>query len=201
MDRKKPTRKTRLRAWSIVLALPLAGWWCALHLNLDWTRSPGDVVDNYGVAIHYNGAIVHEDGRNLSPGGYNLGLRWQCVEFVKRSYFEHYGHRMPEARGNAREFFDEGVPNGTVNPARGLLQFRNDGSALPNVDDIVVFGGWLANPYGHVAIVSRVDSDGIETVQQNPGPFRASQERISIDMAGGHPSLTGHRLLGWLRRP
>jgi hypothetical protein len=197
----KLSRRIRFYRWLSPLAL-LAAWWIATHVNFNWMHEPGDIVDSYnGVAIRYNGAIAHDDGRNLAPDGYNLGLRWQCVEFVKRYYYEHLGHRMPEPRGNARDFFDEGVADGAVNPAHGLVQFRNNGSSLPQVDDIVVFGGWLGNPYGHVAIVSRVGPGGIEIVQQNPGPLGVSREWIAIGMVEGKPRLAARRLLGWLHLP
>lgn len=47
----------------------------------------GDVVDSFqGVHIYYNGFVNHVESRNLTPDGYNLGLKYQCVEFVKRYY-------------------------------------------------------------------------------------------------------------------
>jgi hypothetical protein len=194
--------KTRRRKWLALATTLFIAWWVGTQVNLNGAHHPGEVIDRFnGVAVYYNGAIDHDAGRNLAPDGYNLGLRWQCVEFVKRYYYEHYGHRMPEARGNAREFFDAGIRNGAMNPARGLLQFRNDGSALPQVGDIVVFDGWLANPYGHVAIVSQVDHEGMEVVQQNPGPFGVSRERFAVGMVDGQPRLAARRLLGWLRLP
>ncbi|WP_413044376.1 hypothetical protein [Pseudomonas sp. YJ42] len=62
-------------------------------------------------------------GRNLTQDGYNLGLRYQCVEFVKRYYFERHGHRMPDSYGHAKDFFDPQVGDGALNARRGLLQF------------------------------------------------------------------------------
>ncbi|SUD83261.1 Uncharacterised protein [Stutzerimonas stutzeri] len=54
-------------------------------------------------------------GGNLSKDGYNLGLRYQCVEFVKRYYFERHGHRMPDTYGHAKSFFDPSLGDGALN--------------------------------------------------------------------------------------
>lgn len=201
MPPSKITRKTAKAAIASLLSLFIL-YESGTHLNPNWHHTPGDVIDSYnGIPVHYNGGIAHEDGRNMSADGYNLGLRWQCVEFVKRYYFEHYRHRMPETRGNARDFFDKDIASGALNPARGLLQFGNDGATFPQVGDIVIFDGWILNPYGHVAIVTRIDSKEIEIVQQNPGPFGASREHFAIDMEDGKAHVAARRLLGWLRHP
>lgn len=48
--------------------------------------------------------------------GYNVGLRYQCVEFVKRYYsLEHYAHRMPNSYGHAKDLFDPRVEDGAMN--------------------------------------------------------------------------------------
>lgn len=43
---------------------------------------PGCVIPS--VAIYFNGGVNMSQGRNLTIDGYNLGIRYQCVEFVKR---------------------------------------------------------------------------------------------------------------------
>ncbi|MCY1379837.1 CHAP domain protein [compost metagenome] len=108
---------------------------------------------------------------------------------------------MPEARGHAKAFFDAAVADGALNAARNLVQHRNGGASAPAVGDIVVFAPWLFNPYGHVAIVSRVDADAVEIVQQNPGPFGTSRERLPLVLAEGRTQLGTERVLGWLRLP
>ncbi len=168
-----------------------AGYWGGTRLNLNPARRPGEQIDTFNnVAVYYNGGVNHSAGRNLSADGYNLGIRYQCVEFVKRYYFERFSHRMPDSYGHARDFFDPVVPDGALNPRRGLMQYRRDGAGAPQVEDLLVLGPSLFNPYGHVAIVTGLRDGGIEVIQQNPGPFGASREVISRDNA---------RLLGWLR--
>lgn len=197
-----PWRKTLLSAAALLTAMALAGYWAATHLNLNPSRAVGQIIDKqHDVAVYYNGGVQHVDGRNLTADGYNLGLRYQCVEFVKRYYYQRFGHKMPNDKGHARDFFQPRLASGELNRERGLLQFRNDGGSLPQADDLVVFAPWLFNRYGHVAIVSETGPDFVEIVQQNPGPFGASRERMPLKRVNG-ALLVGHpRLLGWLRRP
>lgn len=53
----------------------------------------GKVDSLHGVYVYYNGAVGNVKDRNLAPDGYNLGLRYQCVEFVKRYYYEYLDHK------------------------------------------------------------------------------------------------------------
>lgn len=175
--------------------------WLLTHVNLNPNRNVGDVVDQLdGVAVHYNGAVNHSSGRNLSADGYNLGISYQCVEFVKRYYFERFHHRMPDTMGHAKDFFDRRIGDGELNPARNLVQYKNGGSTPPRVGDIVVFDRWLFNPYGHVAIIAEASHDAIEIIQQNPGPFSPSRERFKLQAENGRWSIARSGILGWLRR-
>lgn len=179
--------------------LGAAGYWAATHLNLDPGRDVGAVVDEFnGVKVYYNGGVNNSEGRNLSRDGYNLGIKYQCVEFVKRYYFERFGHRMPDAFGNAKDFFDANTAQGALNPKRSLVQYRNADSEKPQVDDLIVFPPTLFNPYGHVAIVAGVTGREVEIVQQNPGPFSGSRARFAMEAVDGRWTVAGSAL-GWLR--
>lgn len=196
-------RVFRLGLWVLLaLAVPVFAYTVLTRLDLDPRYEHGDVVDRFnGVAVYYNGGVNQVSGRHRAPDGYNLGLSWQCVEFVKRYYYERFGHRMPETRGHARSFFAPDLPDGALNPARGLLQFRNGGGTLPQADDILVFGPGLFNPYGHVAIAVSLNAQGLTLVQQNPGPWAASRETLPLELGAGVRRVGEARLLGWLRRP
>ena len=92
----------------------------------------GEVVDRFhGVAVYYNGRISNTAGRNVAKDGYNLGLKYQCVEFVKRYYYEYLHHKMPETYGNAKDFYDKTVADGGINKSRDLLQFTNGSKTQP----------------------------------------------------------------------
>lgn len=198
-------RKQALRVF--VFCLGIVGivllWKAATLLNWNPRYAVGEELDSHnGVAVYYNGGVGHTAGRNLAPDGYNIGIRWQCVEFVKRYYYEHLGHRMPDSYGHAKHFFDPAIPDGAMNSKRDLLQFSNPSPSRPLPDDLVVFAPTLLNRYGHVAIVSEVTENDIEIVQQNPGPFGSSRERIElVRHQDGIWEIGGSkRIHGWLRK-
>ncbi len=151
-----------------------------------------------GVSIFYNGDSSVASGRNLTSDGYNLGLKYQCVEFVKRYYFERLGHRMTDAWGHAKDFYDPSVVDGGWNETRGLLQFKNGGTSLPKPDDLIIFGPSETNSYGHVAIVSMVNAEEIEIAQQNSGVHGKPRVTINLKQEGGR-GVDHPRILGWLR--
>ena len=104
-----------------------------------------------------------ETGRNVVEG-YNLGIKGQCVEFVKRFYYERYNHKMPNTYGDAKDFFDKKLVEG-YNRERDLYQFTEINKIKRN--DIIVFDSTYINPYGHIAIVEKVEGDYIYIYQQN----------------------------------
>jgi surface antigen len=195
-----------MRAWTkiVIVGGVLSAAYCTYlgvtRINLNPSRNVGEIVDSLdGVAVYFNGGVGHISGRNLTADGYNLGIKYQCVEFVKRYYFQHFNHRMPETHGNAVDFFDPNIGDGEVNKARSLVQFRNGSRSAPRAGDILVFNRWILNPYGHVAIVVRVDDKEIEIIQQNGGPFSSPREKLGLRFEGGYWSIASARVLGWLR--
>jgi surface antigen len=160
----------------------------------------GDVLDSLnGVYVYYNGPIDHVGERNTSKDGYNIGLKYQCVEFIKRYYYQHLKHKMPDSYGNAKDFFDPKVKDGKENTQRGLIQFENPSRSKPMPDDILILAASATNEYGHVAIVSKVDKEELEIIQQNPGPTSPSRATFSIIRVGKRYMVGSMRVLGWLR--
>ena len=160
----------------------------------------GQALDSLnGVKVYYNGGVGHTGKRNVAPDGYNIGLTWQCVEFVKRYYYEFYHHKMPDSYGNAKDFFDHSLKDGQLSKKRDLVQYSNPSKQKPCIGDLVIFDGSAGNPYGHVAIISRVTSQTIEIIQQNPGPFASSRINFLLDSTGTGYRIDESRLLGWLR--
>lgn len=159
---------------------------------------PGTPLDSLnGVVVYHNGSMSNVSGRNVVDG-YNVGLRYQCVEFVKRYYLEHYGHRMPNSYGHAKDFFDASVKDGVLSADRGLLQFTNPSASKPAVGDLLILDGWGGNAFGHVAIVSAVEDRELEVVQQNTGSTRGNYDLAFVD---GKWRVESDRVLGWLRMP
>lgn len=168
--------------------------------NPSTTHQVGDVLDSLnGVLVYYNGGVGHVGKRNTSEDGYNIGLSYQCVEFVKRYYYQYYHHQMPDSYGNAKDFFDSSVLDGTLNKKRNLIQNTNPSRYKPLVGDLVVFDGHTGNRYGHVAIISNVFVNEVEIIQQNSGPFAASRILLPLDSTSNGFTIHQKRLLGWLR--
>lgn len=164
------------------------------------TPDVGDAIDSYnGVAIYYNGrSFKKTHGRNLAPDGYNLGLKYQCVEFVKRYYYEYYSHKMPNAGGNARDFFDKKLGDKAYNHKRGLMQYRNVREYAPKVGDLLVYDSYPGNPYGHVTIIAEVGDDYITIVQQNVGT--TTREKLKLVKYLNYYTIADYDVLGWLRK-
>lgn len=166
--------------------------------NTNYKTSVVDAL--HGVKVYDNGRTTNVYGRNTTKDGYNLGLRYQCVEFVKRYYYEYYNHKMPDSYGHAKEFFQHGLPDGRFNTARGLYQFTNKSKSKPEIGDLLIFGATPGNQYGHVAIISQSGSDYIEIIQQNPGKGNPSRVNIPLGQVDGLWNVFGKHILGWLRK-
>jgi hypothetical protein len=122
--------------------------WISKNFNINSKYEVGQQIDSlHGVAVYFNGGVDHVSDRNENPEGYNIGLKYQCVEFVKRYYLEHYHHQMPDSYGHAKAFFSDEVKDGAVNTQRGLTQFRNPSTSQPEVGDLIVFDRTLFNKY------------------------------------------------------
>jgi surface antigen len=192
----------RRTLYLILLLVVVAGSWLLVGDTLPRTfgpaPEPGTALDSLnGVVVYHNGGMSALHGRN-TVDGYNVGLRYQCVEFVKRYYLEHYDHRMPDSYGNAKDFFDPALKDGEMNASRGLLQFTNPSPSSPQAGDLVVFDAWAGNSFGHVAIVSEVKDGEVEVIQQNTGSTRS---RYDLDLIDGRWRMGSRRILGWLRMP
>ncbi|HEY1038692.1 MAG TPA: CHAP domain-containing protein [Bacteroidia bacterium] len=194
----------------ILLALSYSSYRFIKTINPNPNFKVGQKLDSLnGVYVYYNGGVDHVEKRNLTPDGYNLGLKYQCVEFVKRYYYEHYKHKMPDSYGNAKDFFDPSVKDGDLSKRRNLYQSTNPSKRIPVTGDLIVMDGHSGNPYGHVAIVSGVNvvEGSVEIIQQNPGPFAPS--RVSFGLthlaslqgdSSGTWKIESERILGWLSK-
>jgi surface antigen len=169
--------------------------------NVKTNSKVGKVIDNFnGVNIYYNGRVKNVLGRNVTSDGYNLGLKYQCVEFVKRYYYEYYNHKMPDSYGHAKDFFEYGLADGGYSKKRDLFQYRNGSEIKPRVGDILIFGAASFNPYGHVAIISKVTSNSVTIAQQNPGIGNKSRQIFSLAENNGGWWIRHDHIKGWLHK-
>ena len=172
-----------------------------LFLDIIDNRPPGigEVIDSYnGINVYYNGNQANVFGRNLTADNYNLGLKYQCVEFVKRYYYINYGHKMPYTYGHAKELFDESLPDRKLNHKRGLYQFVNGSEYRPLPGDIVVFGPNHKNPFGHTGIVTVSVGKKMEIIHQNVG--ESTRELFIVTEIGGRFFVVDPDIKGWMRK-
>jgi surface antigen len=203
-QRSEQTRKMKVKRWTyyliglLVLSLVIFFIFQNFNTNPNPKYTVGQEIDSLnGVSVFYNGGISNVSGRNTTEDGYNLGQKYQCVEFVKRYYYEHLQHKMPDSWGHAKDFFDTTLADGQKNKKRDLTQYTNPSRTKPQPDDLIVFGG---SKYGHVAIVSKVTEGDIEIIQQNPGPFATSRVTFSLSKEDGMWEINNECILGWLRK-
>jgi len=159
----------------------------------------GDSIDAYnGIAVYNNGVDYSKSsGKHYNKdSSFYYGKKWQCVEYIKRYYHDHLLFTMTDGMGHAKDFFDPAVKQGGLNKRRGLLQFKNDDTEKPKVNDILVFGG----KYGHVAIVTNVSGNEVEVIQQNI--YMQPREKFKLAVKNGICSIGDKRKPnGWLRIP
>jgi hypothetical protein len=193
-------KKNKIIILVLTVLFSAAGFWTLFHYPVLNDHKVGDPVDSLdGVIVYYNGRISNDSGRNLTEDNYNLGKKFQCVEFVKRYYYEHFGHKMPDSYGNAKDFYDPELKDGELNKRRDLLQYTNPSSLSPRKGDLLIFDGTSFNSYGHVAIISKVTESDVEIIQQNPGPNAHSRVNFSLIVENGKWKIDNKRILGWLR--
>ncbi len=187
---------------SIIISLLIISAFLLRKPLLFYTYEHGDAIDSLNhVKVFYNGSIKTVKGRNLTEDGYNLGLKYQCVEFVKRYYYEHLNHKMPDSWGHAESFFNPELQDGQHNKKRNLTQYTNPSISKPKPDDLIVMKGSGSNNYGHVAIVSKVFENDIEIIQQNPGAHSPSRKNIDLSLTKeGKWKIENDRISGWLRK-
>lgn len=185
----------------LFLLIAFLALWTFKKFNFNSDYEVGQEIDSLNsVAVFYNGGVDHVSERNTTPDGYNLGLKHQCVEFVKRYYYEYYHHKMPDSYGHAKDFFDSTITDGQLSPKRNLNQYRNPSQSQPKPGDLLIFDGTIYNRFGHVAIISNVTATEIEIIQQNPGPFSSSRATYGLESKDGKWNIQNERILGWLRK-
>ena len=184
-----------------MLILSFIGFWTFKNINFNTKFSVGQQIDSLnGVFVYYNGGVDNVSGRNTTVDGYNLGLKYQCVEFAKRYYYDYLNHKMPDSYGHAKDFLDDSIADGQKNKKRDLTQYVNPSQTKPKDDDLIIFDGTIFNRFGHVAIISTVTDKRIEIIQQNPGPFGKSRETFLLENKNGKWKIKNKRILGWLRK-
>lgn len=118
---------------------------------------------------------------------------------MKRYYYEYYKHKMPNAYGNAIDFFNTTLKDGELNTDRDLIQYTNPSKKKPQIGDLIIMDATWTNEYGHVVIVSGVTDDKVEIIQQNAGNPDHPRDVYDLELNDGLWEIDNSRILGWLR--
>ena len=171
-------------------------------INTNPERKIGQAIDSLnGVVVYYNGGVDEVEGKDISAN-YYLGLKYQCVEFVNRYYYQYYHHKMPNPFGNAVDFYDGDVKDGGLNKKTNLIQFLNPSKENPKQGDILIFNKSPGNKYGHIAIISSVNEHEIEIIQQNCGAYGSARAKFALQVIGDTLYyIKSKKTLGRLRMP
>ncbi len=158
-----------------------------------------------GVEAYSNGSTNYvcpwetdPDCKNYVNGQYT-GIKWQCVEYVRRYYLTVYGINLYlEYSMDAKDFYDKAS-------SMGLDSYPNGGDITPQVGDILVSDG---GDYGHVAIVRSVsyEDEQVCTMQQNwSNDITDTNKCLTLTVSDGKYTVGGfsdnYPILGWLRAP
>lgn len=122
--------------------------------------------ESYGTLLgEFNGVTVYSNGRSSYVSnqshyidGKYIGMKWQCVEYIRRYYYQKFGLNLGDKhRGDAKTFW--------ANASKMQLdRFSNGGTVAPKIGDIAVSD---SGTYGHVGIVRSVSDNQTCVAQQN----------------------------------
>ena len=129
--------------------------------------------------------------------GIYVGIKWQCVEYIRRYYLSIYGLDLASMhRGDANTWYDSAAN-------MGLDSYINGGSNRPQIGDILVSN---EGDYGHVGIVRSVSDSQVCTIQQNFLNDSSDVNRcLTLTVTEGNYTVAGfssaYPVHGWLRNP
>jgi surface antigen len=147
------------------------------------------------VAAYSNGAAIYNSNTNNFVNGIKTGLKWQCVEYVRRYFLTVFNTDLASRyTGNANTWYSNAA-------AMGLEQYPNGGTTPPQVGDILCSTGPSSN--GHVAIIKRITGNKVYTAQQNFSNDSTDLDKpLTLTVSNGTYHVGGYSgIQGWLRRP
>lgn len=154
-------------------------------------RAFGDVVGSFnGITAYSNGST------NYASWVYStVGMKWQCVEYVNRYYYQKLAHKNLIMTGNANSYY------GTA-ASKDLNAYPNGGGTAPAVGDMLVSNG---GAFGHIAIIREVGANYVKVIQQNWANAAADNSvQINMNVVNGTYQMAGfsanYPVQGWLRR-
>lgn len=145
---------------------------------------------NWGQNIgSFQGVIAYSNGKDTGSAALTEpigsdGREYQCTEYCRRFYRIHYRMDSSGWEIDAKYWFP-------LSRIWGLRRIKNNGAGLPQPGDILCFN---AGKYGHVAIVTSVETGAVHVIQQNCATDTAfGQDAIVNGIVQG-------QCQGWLRK-
>ena len=127
--------------------------------------------------------ILASVGKRYDTDGY-YGA--QCKDYAN-AYSSFHGHPLKASNANA---------TWTIAQDPFWQKLANTPTFLPQVGDIVVWGAWTGNPYGHIGVVLDANLNTFRSVDQNW--FNANSTTGSPAAIVSH-NYTNPRVVGFLR--
>lgn len=161
--------------------------------------------DYYNIIAYQNITNSNSD-KNINYINYKnnkiyTGIKWQCVEYVRRWYIQVLQLSFPSIE-NAIDLWNIPYVYDTItNKQHRFYSIVNGSNLEPKPADILVFKHSKIYPYGHVAIITRVTKDTIYLAEQNfsdtkwTRPYsRKIKRRLDIIM---DPLVLGWKTIGY----
>lgn len=136
-------------------------------------------------------------------GNVNTGLRWECVEYMRRFYLSALNLHITSL-GHGRDWFGlapDIVYMDSTTRRVGFDRFDdNTVTRPPAAGDILAYNNSVGNGFGHVAIIKRVRPGYILTAQQNWSNESSDLDRrLTLSSEGNRYNVGEAGVQGWLR--
>jgi glutathionylspermidine amidase/synthetase len=114
-----------------------------------------------GVPAFSNGDGSITNQSSYDAAGQYMGMKWQCVEYGRRSLNAHFGLVFGSVVGASDIWRFDTVTAPGRTPAKPTLlrrypNYAANATALPAVGSLVIYGIQKDCPYGHVAVIVAV---------------------------------------------
>ena len=115
-------------------------------------------IDHYGVVAYFNKGL-HKGDKNYVNGQYT-GLKWECVEYARRWFIQVRGITFEDV-ATAEDLWKLKTAK-----AKSKIAFTN-GKGIPPVGALLIYRKTNKAPYGHVAVVVKVNRVTVDIAEQN----------------------------------
>jgi hypothetical protein len=143
------------------------------------------------ILYYYNKKIIHKGKPGTKYENIIYGIKYQCIELVRRFYIHVYNITFDDI-DNAIDIFS--LKNGiniTTNKKIPFIHIYNNGLNIPHLGDIIIWKKTKYIKYGHVAIVNKIISNSIINIAEQCG----KNKNIGLRNIYLHNS----NIIGWIR--